>query len=106
MTTPLSKKSGKGITDGTSSTPRGGQPTCSSELAKGATVRVVVDLNRCPSPSSASGTERTRAMLAARLNVKTLTLYLDDGAGLIIQGIGLRQNPMTRHFVVTHRNAA
>jgi hypothetical protein len=45
-------------------------------------------------------------MLAARLNVKTLTLYLDDGAGLIIQGIGLRQNPMTRHFVVTHRNAA
>jgi hypothetical protein len=32
-------------------------------------------------------------MLATRLNVKTLTLYLDDGAGLIIQGIGLRQNP-------------
>jgi hypothetical protein len=45
-------------------------------------------------------------MLATRLNVKTLTLYLDDGAGLIIQGIGLRQNPMTRHFVVTDRNAA
>lgn len=45
-------------------------------------------------------------MLAARLNVKTLTLYLDDGAGPIIPGIGLRQNPMTRHFVVTHRNEA
>jgi hypothetical protein len=44
-------------------------------------------------------------MLAARLNVKTLALHLDDGAGLAIQGIGLRQNPMTRHFVVTHRNA-
>ena len=46
------------------------------------------------------------AMGAVTLALLFGMFSLTNGTGLIMQRIGLRQNPMTRHFVVTHRNAA